>query len=221
MLLSLHLPLLMHFADSCYNTFLGFHSWNAYLNMSGPNCDVKDFPVLGAHSGILLIALAILDDLFQAAGLAAVLIIMFLGVQLVTADGDPNQMAKTQEGIVNAVIGLAIVIFATVTVRFIGLQLGTGHGGNLAGIIDLSFLPNPASATSNDFVQAAFGLAFAVLGAFALLMVVVGGFQYTASQGDPQGTAKAKNKILYALIGLVLVVVARSIVSFVVIRVTA
>lgn len=71
-----------------------------------------------------------------------------------------------------------------------------------------------------DFTQATFTdvlqLVFGLLGAIALLMVTIGGLKYVSSQGDPQATAKAKNTILYAIVGLVVAIAAFSIVTFVV-----
>lgn len=57
---------------------------------------------------------------------------------------------------------------------------------------------------------------FGLLGAIALLIVTIAGFRYVISQGDPQATAKAKNTILYALIGLAVNIFAFTIVTFVV-----
>lgn len=59
-------------------------------------------------------------------------------------------------------------------------------------------------------------LVFGVLGAVALLIIAIGGLRYVISQGDPQATAKAKNTILYALVGLVICIAAFTIVTFVV-----
>lgn len=59
-------------------------------------------------------------------------------------------------------------------------------------------------------------LLFGVLGAVALLFIVIGGLRYVISQGDPQATGKAKNTILYALVGLVISIAAFSIVTFIV-----
>lgn len=59
-------------------------------------------------------------------------------------------------------------------------------------------------------------LALAVAGAIAMLIIVIAGLQYILSQGDPQKTAKAKDAILYAVIGLVITMVAYGIVSLVV-----
>jgi cytochrome bd-type quinol oxidase subunit 2 len=55
-----------------------------------------------------------------------------------------------------------------------------------------------------------------VVGVVAVIMVIWGGFSFVTSAGDPQKSAKARNTILYALIGLVIVAMAQTIVRFVV-----
>ena len=50
-------------------------------------------------------------------------------------------------------------------------------------------------------------------GAVAVIFVIWGGLKYTLSNGDSSETQKAKNTILYAIIGLVVVIV-----SFVIVR---
>lgn len=68
----------------------------------------------------------------------------------------------------------------------------------------------------NTSITKALQLVFGLAGAMAVIIVIIGGFNYTTSQGDPQKTSKAKNTILYALIGLVICISAFTIVSFVV-----
>lgn len=53
-------------------------------------------------------------------------------------------------------------------------------------------------------------------GAIAVVFIVIGGIRYTLSQGDSQAITRAKNTILYALVGLVIVIFAFVIVRFVV-----
>lgn len=67
-------------------------------------------------------------------------------------------------------------------------------------------------ATIANGLQLVFGLA----GAIALIVITIGALQYVISQGNPQSTAKAKDTIMYALIGLVICALGYSIVSFVV-----
>ena len=59
-------------------------------------------------------------------------------------------------------------------------------------------------------------IVFGLAGGIALLIVTIGGFKYTISQGNPQETTKAKNTILYALIGLAVCITAFGIVQFVI-----
>ncbi|MCA9332571.1 TrbC/VirB2 family protein [Candidatus Saccharibacteria bacterium] len=55
-----------------------------------------------------------------------------------------------------------------------------------------------------------------VVGIAAVIMIMVGGFKYITSQGDGNSISGAKNTILYAIIGLVIVLFAQIIVRFVI-----
>jgi hypothetical protein len=57
-----------------------------------------------------------------------------------------------------------------------------------------------------------------ILGAVAVIMIVLGGIRYTISQGDSSAVTAAKNTILYAVIGLLVAIFAYAIVNFVVTR---
>lgn len=52
-------------------------------------------------------------------------------------------------------------------------------------------------------------------GAIAVIVIIVGGIRYILSQGNAQSVTAAKDTILYAVIGLVVVVLAYAIVNFV------
>jgi multisubunit Na+/H+ antiporter MnhB subunit len=54
-----------------------------------------------------------------------------------------------------------------------------------------------------------------VLGAIAVIMIVIGGIRYTLSNGESAAITGAKNTILYAVIGLVVALLAYAIVNFV------
>lgn len=64
-------------------------------------------------------------------------------------------------------------------------------------------------------LQAILRMVFMVVGAITLIVVTLGGFRYVFSQGDPQAAARAKDTILYGLIGVVVVAAAAVIVDFV------
>jgi len=48
-----------------------------------------------------------------------------------------------------------------------------------------------------------------------VVMIVIGGVNYMASQGDSQKIQKAKNTIMYGIIGMVIALLAFAIVQFV------
>ena len=56
-------------------------------------------------------------------------------------------------------------------------------------------------------------------GGIALLVIVVAGFRFVTSQGNPDATTRSRNTIIYALIGLVICTLAYSIVTFVLERI--
>lgn len=56
---------------------------------------------------------------------------------------------------------------------------------------------------------------FTVAGAVAVIIIIVGGIRYITSTGDSSRIKAAKDTILYATIGLVVVIIARAIVGFV------
>lgn len=55
-----------------------------------------------------------------------------------------------------------------------------------------------------------------VLGAVAVVMIVIGGVRYATSNGDSSAITGAKNTILYSVVGLVVAMLAYAIVNFVI-----
>lgn len=58
-------------------------------------------------------------------------------------------------------------------------------------------------------------LTLGVLAALAVLFVVIGGLRFVMSEGDPQATTKARNTMIYALVGLIVAIAAEGLVTFV------
>lgn len=85
----------------------------------------------------------------------------------------------------------------------------------LASSIDLSPLPDLGTG-QNSFITNALTIAIRIIAAISLLFIVIGGFRYIVSQGDPQGVSKAKGTIVYALIGLAVAILAQVIVAVVI-----
>ena len=56
---------------------------------------------------------------------------------------------------------------------------------------------------------------FAIIGIIAVIMIIIGGVNYMTSQGDSQKVQKAKNTILYGIIGMIIALLSFAIVNFV------
>lgn len=55
-----------------------------------------------------------------------------------------------------------------------------------------------------------------IIGAVAVIMIIVGGIRYVISNGDSAQITSAKNTILYAVIGIIVALLAYAIVNFII-----
>jgi hypothetical protein len=79
--------------------------------------------------------------------------------------------------------------------------------------VQTTSLPHVTAGASQ--IQQILTIVFTVIGAIAVLMVVVGGLRYISAQGDPQQLSKAKGTLIYAIVGLLVSILAVAIVTFV------
>ncbi len=102
---------------------------------------------------------------------------------------------------------------------------GSGTGGG-AGTTGTGTVPgssaqsicganDPSGGDFNSLIKNVINTILVVLGMIAVIMIVVGGIRYTTSNGESAQIASAKNTILYAVVGLVVAVLAYAIVNFV------
>jgi hypothetical protein len=68
----------------------------------------------------------------------------------------------------------------------------------------------------SDTIEQVINIFSWIVGVAAVIMIMIGGFRYVTSQGDSNNVSAAKNTILYAVIGLVVVALAQIIVRFVI-----
>ena len=61
----------------------------------------------------------------------------------------------------------------------------------------------------------------AIVGLVAVIMIIVAGLQFITANANPQNIAKARTSLIYAIVGLVIVVLAQVIVHFVISQATS
>ncbi len=75
-----------------------------------------------------------------------------------------------------------------------------GNGGNQVKVV----------------IKNVIGILSFLVGLIAVLMIVIAGFRFVTSNGDSNTVSSAKNTIIYAVIGIVITVMAYAIVNFVI-----
>lgn len=110
--------------DPSSGGFLGFPPWHKYLGgtqtvAGDPTQPLVCVPKVGALSDIWLILAAVIELLLRFAALAAIFLIVYGGIQLITSQGDSGATKKARQTIINAVVGLIIAIAATSIISFI------------------------------------------------------------------------------------------------------
>jgi len=73
-------------------------------------------------------------------------------------------------------------------------------------------------ATLGESIALIINILLFLIGAVSVIMIIIGGIRYVLSGGDSTQITGAKNTILYAVIGLVVALLAYAIVNFVVTR---
>jgi len=81
----------------------------------------------------------------------------------------------------------------------------------LALLVDSSPLPKPGSTDITKILN----IILSIMGALALLMLIIAGLRYTISSGDATKVADAKRMITYTLVGLLVIALAATVVNFV------
>lgn len=76
--------------------------------------------------------------------------------------------------------------------------------------------PAPGETSVNSTIKTVIRILSIIVGVVAVIMIIIGGFLYVTSGGDAQKTSNAKNTLLFAVIGLVIVALAQVIVNFVI-----
>lgn len=70
--------------------------------------------------------------------------------------------------------------------------------------------------TIGDIVTKVINFLLFAVGLVAVIMIIYGAIQYTTSAGDTAKITTAKNTILYAIVGLIVAIIAYSLVNFVI-----
>ena len=120
-------------------------------------------------------------------------------------------------------LGLVALTLTTVfgfvgNVNAIGCPTGSLREGQDVKSISECNIAQEHAGSNNlmDTINLAINVVLGVLGLLAVIVIIYGGFMYTTSAGDASKIKKAKDTIMYGVVGLVIALLAYAIVNFVV-----
>lgn len=93
-----------------------------------------------------------------------------------------------------------------------------GECSNGNGAAQTDVCQSRGNGTTNPFItfiKIAITILSIVIGFAAVVVIILSGLRFVTASGDPQAIAKARGSIIYALVGLVVAVLAESLVLFV------
>ena len=119
------------------------------------------------------------------------------------------------------VMALGIVAMQPATANAADFDKGLAEGAKAAQGKDQQgnaacLFGGSGCAGTDGIVKTVTNVMLFIIGAVAVIMLIIGGIRYTVSNGDQGAVKSAKDTILYAIIGIVVAILAYAIVNFVV-----
>lgn len=181
--------------------FMGMPSWDDGVKLD----EGKDEETL--KSDIAKIATNILTDITVIAAYLIVGYVIYGGYLYMFSSGNETKATDGKRTLIHAFIGLAITISAYAI--FSGIRIAL-IGNNQLGSCSTSDCLNSGNMVVN-LIQWISGMG----GVVSAIFLVVGAWGYMTSANNPNKLQKAKNTILYSLIGLAIVGLAGVLTAFI------
>lgn len=209
-------------AAACTSSFLTFPAWyDGVIDQS--TCEVKS-PSVDKNGGglpefIFRIVLNIIEIALQLVAYAAAGYLIYGGFKYLTSAGSADRVTSGRKIIINALVGLVISFMSVAIVNLVTANIDGAAAGKCNTSAGAKIDPNCvgiAKVDSNKAVAGILTTVYYAAGAASVIVIIVSSIFYIISQGDPSKTKRAKDGILYAVVGLVLVLVAFIITNFVI-----
>jgi hypothetical protein len=104
-------------------SFLGLPHWYEFLPGQTDEISGKCIPVIHSINDFWAIALAIVEILLRIGGMVAVVYVIYGGFLYMTSQGEADRTSAAKSTILNALVGVVIVIIAIVAVNFVGATI--------------------------------------------------------------------------------------------------
>jgi cytochrome bd-type quinol oxidase subunit 2 len=152
----------------------------------------------GGSTGLNVVVNAIINVFTSYVGLLAVAVIIIAGFYLILGLGNDSSKETAKKIVLYTAIGIVLILLANVIVAFFqGLPTGT----NTSGIYDV--------------ILTILKTVLSFVGLIAVVVIVIAGIMLLVSGGEEGRKDTAKKIIMYAIIGLIVIILASAIVRFI------
>lgn len=207
---------------ACNSGFLTFPAW--YDGLLDPaTCRIAE-PSSGTNGNglskfIFAIVLNVIEILLQLIGYVAVGFIIYGGFKYLTSAGSADRITAGRKVITNALVGLVISFMSVAIVNLVATNINTTAGDGCAAATGGRIDPDCvgiAKVGAQQSINGILNTVYYAAGAIAVIVIIVSSIFYVISQGDASRIKRAKDGILYAVVGLVVILLAFVITNFVI-----
>jgi type IV secretory pathway VirB2 component (pilin) len=176
---------------------------NFVFGIFGANGGNVGINVLSGSNPVQVV-IQIVNTVLTYVGLAAVIAIVIAGLYMILSGG--SQADKAKEIIKWVIIGLVVILLAKVIVAFIYAALG----GNLA---DIGINIPGGTGDIRQVITSVLNTVLNFVGLIAVIAIVIAGIWLIVGMGSDESKDRAKKIILYTIIGLIIILLAKLLVN--------
>jgi type IV secretory pathway VirB2 component (pilin) len=176
---------------------------NFVFGIFGANGGNVGINVLSGSNPVQVV-IQIVNTVLTYVGLAAVIAIVIAGLYMILSGG--SQADKAKEIIKWVIIGLVVILLAKVIVAFIYAALGE----NLA---DIGINIPGGTGDIRQVITSVLNTVLNFVGLIAVIAIVIAGIWLIVGMGSDESKDRAKKIILYTIIGLIIILLAKLLVN--------
>lgn len=192
--------------NKCETNILGIPPWYRGLTDPTKDCSIVAPDPANLSGFIWRIVLNVIQIALVIIAYISAFFIIYGGFLFLTSAGNASQVEKGRKSVFNAVIGLAISLSAVAVTNFIFEIVGAAP----------STTGEVPQLTGEQILTNALNLTYFILGSLAVVMIIWSGISYITAAGDSGKIARAKNSLVFAIVGLIIVIAAFAITGFVI-----
>lgn len=164
---------------------------------------------LGDIDSISKLIVRISQSLIGLVAIGATFMLIYGGLTMLTSGGNAERVKQAKETLKWTTLGLILLFLAGAIVRFVYEAFGQTPADDISGQIGLG------QSGLKDTVINIMRFTLGLLGIVSAIMVIYGGYRWLTAGGNEQQIEHAQSILRSAVIGLVIIILAWSIVSFV------